>query len=386
MRKKIACTIVLFLGFLTIGISQGNDLKGTLTLKDGTNISGTFSNKVSKSTSFLKFVSETGSSYNVQSEVNALLYYTESGKQYKNCEIKDGLELLEVLVYGDANLYKSLKTQNLYVENTKLKTGTIELINPEKISTSRTNKGKLLVVFEDCLEVRTRTYDSEMSINRISQLMEAYNNCEKLSDNFEITKQEEANQAYSDQKTLINFDLGGGYFGLDNDIAIITEDAITRDSADSGGMSIYASLNISPAYFNNYMGNIYLDFSLQYNFNQNVEFSDIDKELSSLILSFTPKYYFGDANASIRPFVGFGLGIGLLSFNIEDKTGAVFNTVDDSVFRFFYSPQIGLLLFNNLEVSADFYPYYSNNLLIESGDVRLESTFTSFTVKLGYHF
>lgn len=386
MKKLLNLILIIVFCFTTQGIAQSEKFEGSLILENGSELNGIFSSEITKKTNYLTFTQDSGKSLDVHLLNDALLHYSGSDKWFKSKNIEGKFEFLEVVVKGDANFYKSLKTQKLYIENTKNKSGFVQLINPGDIDTRRANTGKLLVVFEDCLPVRTRTYDSELSVNRITQLMNDYNNCDQLSEEFEITKQEETDQTYSDQKTLLNFDIGAGYFGLDNDIAIITDESTTSDNATGGGLSFYASLNISPSYFNGYTGNIYMDISLQYNLNNSIEFSDINKDLSSLFLNFTPKYYLGNIKANFRPFVGFGFGIGLLNVEIEDNTGARFDRVNDTVFRFLYSPQIGVLLFNTFEVSADFYPYYSNDIILESSEVKLESTFTSFTIKLGYHF
>ena len=101
---------------------------------------------------------------------------------------------------------------------------------------------------------------------------------------------------------------------------------------------------------------------------------------------FTPKFYFGDTSSNFRPFVGFGVGLGILFTDIEDTVSDRFPNSSETAFKFIYSPQFGILLFNNMEVSADFFPYYSNDLFFNKDEVKVESNFKSFTIKLGYNF
>jgi hypothetical protein len=385
MTQKVLGFFMVFLFLFWSSLGQ-SDLTGTLQLRGAQTVEGVFNQSIDKNTSSLIFTDNSGKRYNVLSYDGALAYYKSSNTFYRAFLEEKGAEMLEVMVLGDARLYKSLKTQKLYVENVKLNTGIVELVQASDLKTNKVNRGRLLVVFKDCQSVRERTYDSDLKLNSIKLLVNAYNSCADINEDYQFTNDEQRAQQYADEKTMITFDIGAGYYSIKSDIAVLTEDRDYFDSDQSGGFSLYASLNISPNYFYGYTGKIFADISLQYNFQSDLAFDEVSQSVSNLNLMFTPKFYFGTTSSNFRPFLGFGVGLSAIFMDIEDLADSRFPETSDTAIKFIYGPQFGFLLFNKVEVSADIFPYFSRDLFFDRNEVKVESTFSSFTIKLGYNF
>ncbi len=288
----------------------------------------------------------------------------------------------KLLTDGNVKFYKDVKNNTHYIENSRTQSGIIELKGLGNPNVNSTNRGKLLVIFGDCVSVRNKAQRSDITEIRIIQLIDDYNNCGEYTSSYELSGRDQKDQSYASQKTIINFDAGIGYYNETTDLTI--DDNPEIDDNDSN-FSIYASFNISPKHLKSLTGRLFFDFAIQYNFGTSVEFPTVSQDLSSLFITLTPKYYFNQPESTFNPFLGVGFGAAIIDYEIEDKTNAVFEGFDRTKTKFIYGIELGAEFLNNFEAALIYYPDFKTRDVIED-DISLRSKFKNLTFRLGYKF
>ncbi|MCC1484951.1 outer membrane beta-barrel protein [Winogradskyella immobilis] len=302
--------------------------------------------------------------------------------QEQNINISGNQTSVKVLSSGTINFYKTASTNTHYIENTKLQTGIVELKKLGEPHTVNKNRGKLIVIFNDCVSIRTKASKSDMTEARVIQLINDYNNCSEYTDSFELSERQKIDQTYANQKSVLNYDFGIGYHNQTTDIRINNQG---EQSEDDGSLSLFASLNISPAHLGSLTGRLFYDFTLQYNFNTSFEFTNVEQDLSSLQITITPKYYFNKPESKLNPFIGAGLGAVILDYEITDITQVTFDTIDSSRTKFIYGFEIGAEFLSDFEFTLAYYPDYKNDIVIDEDNI-IRSDFQNLSFKLGYKF
>jgi hypothetical protein len=383
---KVLHSLVILCFISSLLLSAQNAYRGTLTLTGNTPLQGAFDKKIDKNTRVLSFIDDSGKNYNVLSLDGAMLYFEDTRDYFITQGAKGNTQLLKVIINGDARLYQSLKGGRTYVENIRLKTGTVEIFPGSDPRSLNSNRGKLLVVFQDCLAARERTNDSPTTMDEIKSLVRFYNDCDTYNKDFELTKKEQTAQKYADKTSIVHFDAGLGIFFLNNDIGLSGEDLNYSANDKATGLSVFASVNFSPNYLYSLMDKLYFNVSLQYNFKSSLEFEEVSQDFSNLNLMFAPRYYFGNSDSKIRPYLGFGVGMGLLNFQVEDLSNSRFENFDDSIIQFMYAFQAGVLITDHFELSIEYFPYFNYSTFIQPEEIRYKSTFDSVLIKLAYRF
>jgi hypothetical protein len=289
---------------------------------------------------------------------------------------------IKILSDGPIKFYKTISTNAYFIENVKLKSGQVQLEYLGEPFTLNLNRAKLLVIFEDCVNTRTKASKSDMTEARIIQLVNDYYNCETFTTSFELSESEKTEQKYSTQKSVINYDIGFGYYSETLDFSI---NSLSKQSKSEGGFSLYASFNISPSHLGSLTGRLFYDFSLQYNLGNSFEFSGIEKDLSSLLITLTPKYYFSKPQSKFNPFLGASFGAIVLDYDITDNSAILFDNVDSSKTKFIYGIEIGAEILNNFEFTISYFPDYKYDIFIDE-ETTLRSRFQNLAFKMGYKF
>jgi len=367
-------------------VGAQSSFEGTLKLAGAAPLEGSFDAKIDKSTRTVTFTAVSGKSYEVLSIDGAELYYKNAGKYFKTLNAGRATQFLEVLVYGDARLYQSLNSGKTYVENVRLKTGMVAIFPGTEERILNSNRGKLLVIFQDCVTARERTNNSPTKLEDIRRLVNVYNNCDNYSTDFQLTRAEQTAQTYAEKSSIVRFDAGLGLFFLNNDIRLTGEDVDYAANDHVTGMSVFASLNFSPNYLYSLMDRLYFNVSLQYNFKSSLEFEEVSQDFSNLNLMFAPRFYFGNTNSKFRPYLGFGVGMSLFNLRVEDLSNSRFENFDDNIIQFMHVFQAGVQFSNHFELSVDYFPYFNYSTLIQPEAIRYRSTFDSVLVKLSYRF
>ncbi|ARV10536.1 hypothetical protein BTO05_13165 [Winogradskyella sp. PC-19] len=305
--------------------------------------------------------------------------YSQSNKikiEGVNTEVKTLKDTPEV------GFYKTTETNRYFIENKKNSSGLVYLENLSYPSTNGKNRGKLLVIFSDCVSVRTKTSKSDISEGLIAQLIEEYTNCESYSEDFELSKRQKKDQSYANQESIINYDFGFGYYSQELEFMVNDNPSLTNSE---GGLSAFVSINISPKHLGSLTGRLFYDFTLQYNFKTAYEFSTFDNKISSVQLTIAPKYYFSKSNATIYPFIGASIGAVLLKYDYTDTSSVVFQNVDSSDTKVIYGFEIGAQILTDFEVTLSYYPDYKFGIFIDDINT-VNSRFKNLNFKLGYKF
>lgn len=289
---------------------------------------------------------------------------------------------VELLTNSDVKFYKS-KNNKYFIENTKLKTEITELKDLEYTYTNSKNRGKILVIFRDCISLRTKIEKSDISESRILQLINDYNNCETYNANYELSEKQKKDQKYSEQKSIINYDFGVGYYSQKLDFRVNSNPEL---SDTSGSASLFFSFNISPSHLGALRGQLFYDFTLQYNLKTTYNFSDFENEISSVLITVAPKYYFKKMGSKFNPFLSANFGATVLNYNYTNNSGVLFDKIDSSDTKFIYGFEAGIEFLNNFEFTIDYLPDYKFDLIINQNEDRIKSRFESFNFKLGYKF
>jgi opacity protein-like surface antigen len=303
-------------------------------------------------------------------------------EQKHSIDVSGNKTSVAILTSGPIKFYKATNGNTHYIENVKLQSGIVELKNLGESRSLNSNRGKLLVIFKDCVQTRSKAAKSDMREARVLQLIDEYNNCTEYTKDFELSEREKIDQSYSTQKSVLNYDVGIGYHNQTTNFRV---NSANEQSESNSSLSIYASLNISPSHLGSLTGKLFYDFALQYNLGTSFEFANIDKNLSSLLITLTPKYYFSKPKSNFNPFIGAGFGAVILDYEITDTTGILFDTIDSSRTKFIYGLELGTEFLNNFEFTFNYYPNYTTNISVDDETV-LRSKFQNLTFKLGYKF
>ncbi|WP_298761258.1 OmpW family outer membrane protein [uncultured Psychroserpens sp.] len=382
MTKQFALCMLLSI-FMSVNlIFAQNNLSGKLTLNDKT-YEGVFSNKINNSTKTLTFNSEEGTTFNVSNTKGAILYYFSTKETYATLEEKGQIVFAEVLSNGNVKFYKTLIENTYFIENSKNKTGAIQLTNVDDVNSYKANRGKLLVIFKDCVEARKMTNNNVLSRKKIMNIINVYNECSNYSDEYQLTSKEASDQNYIFAKGIINFDIGIGYYLESSDLNIPT---YIDASDNTSGLSIYASVNISPRFVKNLIGKFYFDLGVQYNFNASSEVDNkISQDISSIFITLTPKYYFKEKESQFNPYIGLAFGAALISYDVLDLNQNLFTQRKGSNTRFIYGLELGTTIMTNFEASLVYYPDFQNDIkILEQNELSTKKSNLSF--RLGYKF
>jgi hypothetical protein len=288
---------------------------------------------------------------------------------------------IEVLANGDVKFYKVHSNNAFYIENVKLKTGEVQLDYLGDPFSQNANRAKLRVIFADCVESRTKVSKSDLSASKVIQLINEYHNCKNYTTDFELSVQQQLEQKYAFQKSIINFDIGFGYYNETVEFA----PSSVRESTPNSTFSIYGSFNISPAHLGSLTGRLFYDFSFQYNANSTIEFGTIKKELSSFFMTLTPKYYIFNQNSKFNPFIGASFGAAVLNYDLTQSSNVLFNNIDSSSTTFIYGLEAGAAFLDHFELTLSYLPNYQYTITIDDETV-VNSRFSNVTIKLGYKF
>ena len=278
--------------------------------------------------------------------------------------------------------YKTIATNRYYIDNKKNSTGLVYLENLSYQATNAKNRGNLLVIFNDCLMVRTKASKSDISEGSIIQLIDEYDICENYSENFELSERQIKNQSYANQKSIINYDMGLGYYSQELEFTLNSN---PPSENTEGSLSVYASVNISPKHLGSMTGRLFYDFTLQHNFKTKYDFGIYKSEISSTQITFAPKYYFLKSEAKINPFLGSSIGAVLLNYSYTDNTNILFQNIDSSDTKVIYGFEIGAQVLTNFEFTLSYYPDYKFNIYIDDMNT-INSRFKNLNFKLGYKF
>lgn len=289
---------------------------------------------------------------------------------------------VEVLTDTPIGFYKTVATNRYYIENKKNNSGLVYLENLSYAITNGKNRGKLLVIFNDCVSVRTKTSKSDISEGLIIQLINEYNNCGNYSKEFELSERQKNNQSYANQKSIINYDFGLGYYSQELEFTLNDNPSFTNTKS---GLSAYASVNISPKHLGSLTGHLFYDFTLQYNFKTNYNLTTYETEMSSAQIMVTPKYYFSQPNSQINPFIGASIGAVLLNYNYTDTGNVLFENIDSSDTKVIYGFEVGAQIFTDFELTLSYYPDYKFDIFIDDINT-INSRFKNMNVRLGYRF
>lgn len=289
---------------------------------------------------------------------------------------------VDVLSDTPIGFYKTVETNKYYIENKKNNSGLVYLENLSYPLTNGKNRGKLLVVFNDCVSVRTKTSKSDISEGIILQLIEEYENCGDYSKEFELSERQKKDQSFANQKSIVNYDFGVGYYSQELEFTVNNNSPITTTE---GSLSAYASVNISPKHLGNLTGRLFYDFTLQYNFKAEYNFAPYQAEISSAQITVAPKYYFAKTDAKINPFLGASIGAIVIEYDYTDTSAILFQNIDSSATRLIYGFEVGAQIFTDFEFILSYNPDYKFDIFIDDMDI-INSRFQSLNFSLGYKF
>lgn len=289
---------------------------------------------------------------------------------------------VDVLSDTPIGFYKTVETNKYYIENKKNNSGLVYLENLSYPFTNGKNRGKLLVVFNDCVSVRTKTSKSDISEGIILQLIEEYENCGDYSKEFELSERQKKDQSFANQKSIVNYDFGVGYYSQELEFTVNNNSPITTTE---GNLSAYASVNISPKHLGNLTGRLFYDFTLQYNFKAEYNFAPYQAEISSAQITVAPKYYFAKTDAKINPFLGASIGAIVIEYDYTDTSAILFQNIDSSATRLIYGFEVGAQIFTDFEFTLSYNPDYKFDIFIDDMDI-INSRFQSLNFSLGYKF
>ncbi|MFD1063493.1 hypothetical protein ACFQ1Q_09570 [Winogradskyella litorisediminis] len=307
-----------------------------------------------------------------------------SAQSYQTATIEIEGKNIEVFILSESPIgfYKTKETNRYYIENKKNTTELVSLDNLSYPPTNGKNRGKLLVIFSDCVSVRSKASKSDLSEGRILALIEMYKNCESYTEDYELSTREKINQSYANQKSIVNYDFGAGYYNQELNFRLNGNRSL---ASNKGGISIYASANISPKHLISLTGRLFYDFSLQYNFNSTYDFGNFKSDISSLFVTVAPKYYLNKSITKLNPFIGASIGAAILNYDYTDDSGVDFSKIDGTDVKVIYGFHLGTELFDDFELSLNYYPDYKFNVVIDD-TTAINSKFNSLNLNIGYKF
>nr|WP_321222788.1 hypothetical protein [uncultured Psychroserpens sp.] len=382
----------LVFGFLLVVninvlFSQTYSIPGEV-LTDGEFKEGFFSNEISDHNNVLSFkFAESDSIINLSQLENVVFKINSDNLTYKTLYADGYIQPLILIIDGKTSFYSDRKSKDFYIQNLSKNSKLIKLENFDNTSNSKRNLGILSVIYEDCINVRSQLKNQNITKTLVIKLTNEYNNCASYSEGYELTTKQIRDQKYNELKSLYTLDFGGG-ITFNNYESNITGIQQEPSISNNKGYIIFLSLNTSPTYFKNLYSKLYFDISLSYNTAPAFKNEYYDISRSSLILNFSPTYYFRN-DKNINPFARINFGYNYTNYDFKVNRASVFSDSSGSNSSFSYGFEAGLQLYKSFELailyqpnSQQTYSIFVNNSLDLEVDTRVIALKASYIFNL----